>query len=82
MHLLQLQSLVICVYDSQNNNNNNKIKVICMSISYLTIFFLAYLLNIRLTKLRISFLLFKKKKTDFRAFKKKLDKKKYIHFAK
>ena len=47
-------------------------------------FFLAYLLNIRLTKLRISFLLFKKKKkkTDFRAFKKKLDKKKYIHFAK
>ena len=48
------------------------------------LFFLAYLLNIRLTKLRISFLLLKKKKkTDFRAFKKKVrQKKKKIHFAK
>ena len=39
------------------------------------LFFLAYLLNIRLTKLRISFLLLKKK-TDFRAFKKKVRQKK------
>ena len=45
-----------------------------MSISYLTIFFLAYLLNIRLTKLRISFLLFKKKKLILELLK--------IHFAK
>ena len=46
------------------------------------LFFLAYLLNIRLTKLRISFLLLKKK-TDFRAFKKKVrQKKKKLHFAK
>ena len=39
VYLLQLQSLVICIYDRKKKKNNNKIKVICMSISYLTFFF-------------------------------------------